>query len=101
MTSLTAPASPACAPASSDRLGHRLPELDLVAAPQLRRVHQGFAVEQRPVARPEVFDVHGTVATEHARVHGRHERVVGKHDPTPTTATDGELLGQDEALAFA
>src|SRR4051812_11040976 len=102
MTSLTAPASPrARRTASPDRFRHGLAELHVVAAPELRGVHEGLAVEQRAVARTEVFHVHRAVAPEQTRVHGRHERVVGEHDRAPATPTDGDLFGEVVGLAVA
>src|SRR3954453_2705202 len=95
MTSLTAPASPrARRTASPDRFRDGLAELHVVAAPELRGVHDGFAVEQRAVARTEILHVHRAVAPEQARVHGRHEGVVGEHDRAPATATDSDLVGE-------
>src|SRR4051794_3771623 len=98
VTSLTAPASPQPSP---DCLGDGLPELHVVTPAELGGVHQRLAVEQRAVARPEVFHVDRPVAPEHPRVDGGDEGVVGEHDPAPAAATDGELVGEREALAVA
>ena len=65
-------------------------------------MHERFAVQQRAVARPEVFDVDRAVARgTRARVHGGDERVVGQHDAATAAATNGELVAEREALALA
>src|SRR3954449_11804316 len=102
MTSLTAPASPLPSPLPSpDCLGDGLPELHVITAPQLRRVDEGLAVQQRAVARTEVLHVDRAVAPEHARVHGGDEGVVGEHDAAAAAATDGELVDEGKGLALA
>ncbi len=83
---------------SAHRLGDGASELHAITTAEALRAAHRLAVEQRPVPRAEILDVHVAAATEDARVDLRHERVV-EHDAAAAPATHGELVGEHERLA--
>src|SRR5262245_1072950 len=93
----TSVAAPMTSLMSARHFRDGLAELHPVAAADALGALHRAAVQQRAVARAEVFDVHVSVAAEHARVYLRHEAVV-EHDAAPPTSTHRHLVVQRERL---